>query len=125
MLRSRAEHMGARIYLDYNASAPLKPQVRAAMVSALDLCGNPSSVHAAGRAARRVVEDAREAAAGLAGVPPGAIVFTAGGTEANVLALRGAGRPRVLVSAIEHDSVLTGVPEAVHIPVDAAGLVRL
>src|SRR5437764_4619268 len=101
-----------RIYLDWNATAPLRPQARAAMFQALDLCGNPSSVHAAGRAARRLIEGAREQVAALVGAEPREVVFTSGGTEANMLALTpsaasgAAPFERLLVSAVEHPSVL-------------------
>jgi cysteine desulfurase len=106
--------MPPRIYLDWNATTPLRPQARAAMAVA-ELAGNPSSVHAEGRQARRLVEEARaEVAAAIGGLPRN-VVFTSGGTEANALALapglRCAGRgPAVglLVSAIEHASVLAG-----------------
>ena len=99
-----------RIYLDHNATAPLKPAVKAAMVQAMDLVGNPSSVHAFGRTARRAVDEARAAVAALVGVKPAQVLFTGSGTEANNLALRGfPGRP-VVVSAIEHESVLAAAP---------------
>lgn len=114
----------APVYLDYNASAPLRPAVRAAMLDALELTGNPSSVHRFGREARRWIEDARERVAALAGADPADIVFTAGGTEANNLALAASGRRRLLVGATEHDSVLTAAgPEAERVPVDAEGRV--
>ncbi|WP_299617240.1 cysteine desulfurase family protein [Pelagibius sp.] len=99
-------------YLDYNATAPLRPEAQAAMVEALAEPGNPSSVHGAGRRARRLVEEAREKVAALAGVDPGWVIFTSGGTEANNLALRGLGSGPRLVSAGEHDSVLQAVPQA-------------
>jgi cysteine desulfurase len=110
-------------YLDYNATAPVRPEVAAAVVEALSLGGNASSVHGAGRAARRAIERARDAVAALVGGDPSDIVFVSGGSEANQLALRGSGRKRVLVSSIEHDSVLRAVPDAEIIPVDAAGIV--
>jgi cysteine desulfurase len=107
--------MPPRVYLDWNATAPLRPEARAAMEGAWDLAGNPSSVHAEGRAARRLVEEARAAIAGAVGAQPRHVIFTSGGTEANALALtpglqRGSGVPveRLLVSAIEHASVLSG-----------------
>jgi cysteine desulfurase len=107
--------MVERAYLDWNATAPLRPQARAAMLAALDLVGNPSSVHAEGRAARQVIERAREAVAALVGADPRCVTFTGGGTEANMLALDpaarmhgGSRRARLLVSAIEHPSVLAG-----------------
>ena len=115
------------VFLDHNATTPLRPAVLAAMVEVLAEAGNPSSVHAQGRAARRRVEGARRQVAQGLGLPPGGeIVFTSGGTEANHLALRGLKVPgRVLRSAIEHDSVRAAVPDAVEIPVTAAGIVDL
>src|SRR5918994_684742 len=109
-------------YLDYNASAPVKPAVIEAMAGALGTAGNPSSVHRAGRAARRALEQAREAVAALAGATPEAVVFTSGGTEANNQAL-GSIRGACLVSAVEHDSVLAAAPDAERLPVDALGRV--
>jgi cysteine desulfurase len=96
------------IYLDNNASTQLDPEVRDAIAAALDLYGNPSSVHSAGRRARRAVEDAREEVAALVGATPGEIFFTSGGTEANALAIFGsvsAERGRLVSSAAEHPSV--------------------
>ncbi len=110
-------------YLDWNATAPLRPEAAAAMSAALARCGNPSSVHRWGRAARQAVEHARAAVAALLDAPPEGVVFVSGGTEANHLALLGAGRDHVLVSAVEHDSVLRAVPEAERIPVDREGIV--
>jgi cysteine desulfurase len=115
----------AAAYLDYNAGAPARPEVVAAVAEALAEAGNPSSVHAAGRAARRRVEGARAAVAALVGADPAGVVFTSGGTEANALALAGSGRSRLLVSAVEHASVLDAVPGAERIPVDADGVVDL
>src|SRR5260370_26765232 len=107
--------MTDRVYLDWNATTPLRPESRAAMAAAWDLSGNPSSVHAEGRRARRLVEDARAIVAGAVGVLPRNVVFTSGGTEANTMALTpglrsAAGQPveRLLLSAIEHVSVLAG-----------------
>lgn len=104
-----------RIYLDWNATAPLRPEARAAMAAAWDVAGNPSSVHAEGRAARRLVEDARAVIAEATGSHAKNVVFTSGGTEANALALtpdlhRTGGEPvqRLVVSAVEHPSVLAG-----------------
>ena len=104
-----------RVYLDWNATTPLRPEARAAMAAAWDLAGNPSSVHAEGRQARRLVEDARHAVAAALGADARNVVFTSGGTEANVLALtpglvRKPGLPveRLIVSAVEHASVLAG-----------------
>ena len=78
--------MSERVYLDWNATAPLRPQARAAVLEAQELCGNPSSVHAEGRAAHRLIEEAREEIAALVGAQAGDVVFTSGGTESNVLA---------------------------------------
>src|ERR1700749_2333779 len=79
--------MADRVYLDWNATTPLRPEARAAMAAAWDLSGNPSSVHAEGRQARKLVEEARSAVADAVGAPPRNVVFTSGGTEANALAL--------------------------------------
>ena len=78
-----------RIYLDWNATAPLAPAAREAMTAAMAVLGNPSSVHGEGRAARRIVEEARARIATLAGARPEQVVFTSGGPEANALALAG------------------------------------
>ncbi len=113
-------------YLDWNATAPLRPEAAAAMSKALGRWGNPSSVHRRGRATRQTIERAREAVAGLLGdVDPSGVIFVSGGTEANHLALLGAGRERVLVSAIEHDSVRHAVPDAEIIPVGPEGILSL
>jgi cysteine desulfurase len=112
-------------YLDWNATAPLRPEAAAAVAVALARCGNPSSVHRWGRAARHSVERAREAVAALVGAAPDWVVFVSGGTEANHLALLGSGRQRVLVSAVEHNSVLEAVPGAERVAVDGDGIVDL
>ncbi len=128
--------MPERVYLDWNATTPLRPEARQAMAAAWEVAGNPSSVHAEGRQARRLVEDARAAVAAAVGARAPDVVFTSGGTEANALALtpglrRGAGEPvrRLLVSAIEHPSVLSGgrfSPEAIGtIGVTGSGLIDL
>src|SRR3989440_7469845 len=122
--------MTERIYLDWNATAPLRSEARAAALAALDVNGNPSSVHGEGRAARRLIEEARESVAALVGAEPRNVVFTSGGTEANMLALAPASaRDRLLVSAIEHPSVLAGgrFPAAAveRLPVGADGEVVL
>ena len=92
-----------RIYMDWNATAPLVPAAREAMAGAMAVLGNPSSVHGEGRAARRLVEEARARIAALAGAAPEQVIFTSGGTEANALAL--AGR-EWLAGTSEHASVL-------------------
>ncbi len=113
-------------YLDANATEPLRPEARAAAIAAMDLVGNPSSVHAAGRAARRVLEDARAVVARRYRVLAGSVVFTSGGTEANALAIHSlrAGR-RVIVGATEHDAVRAAALDAQVLPVDAAGVADL
>ncbi|QFI70914.1 cysteine desulfurase family protein [Bradyrhizobium betae] len=120
--------MSRRVYLDWNATTPLRVEARAAMLAAYDLIGNPSSVHAEGREARRLVEDARATLAAAVGALPRNVVFTSAGTEANALALspglRGrSGGPveRLLVSAIEHASVLAGG----RFPADRIGQIRV
>jgi cysteine desulfurase len=126
--------MVMRAYFDWNASAPLRPEARAAMLAALDSPRNASSVHAEGRAARAIVEEARRKVAALAGTEPQNVVFTGGATEANMLALTPAlgsvpKRQRLFVSAIEHPSVRSGgrfSPEQVEeVPVTAAGVLDL
>lgn len=109
-------------YLDHNAGAPARPEVVAAMVDVLSSAGNPSSVHAFGRRARVVLEQGRRGIADAVGADANGVVFTSGGTEANTLALRGSGRSRLLVSAIEHPSVRECVPAEI-IPVTVDGLV--
>jgi cysteine desulfurase len=116
-------------YLDYNATAPVRREAAEAVARALASVGNPSSVHAFGRTARRIVEDAREAVAALIGARPSEIVFTSSGTEANALAIEGAGRARVLASMIEHESVLAAArsvaPAATRLPVGGDGVIDL
>lgn len=111
---------------DANATEPLRPEARAAAIAALDVAGNPSSVHAEGRAARRVLETAREQLAASLGVRPAQVHFTSGGTEANATAIAGlaAGR-RVLVSATEHDAVRRAVAAPTILPVDGEGRLTL
>ncbi len=111
------------IYLDYNASAPVLEEALEATTEALRECGNPSSVHARGRAARGYVEQARREIAELLGVNPSNVIFTSGATEANVLALRVSGRSRIFASAIEHASILQAVPESHQFPVTPGGTV--
>ena len=115
----------AYAYLDHNATSPMRPAALDAVVEALRMGGNPSSVHRPGRAARARLDLARRQVAGLVGALPAEVVFTSGGTEANNMALRGCGRRRVLVSAIEHESVLKAVPDAERIAVDGNGVVDL
>ncbi|MBL6455499.1 aminotransferase class V-fold PLP-dependent enzyme [Belnapia sp. T6] len=111
------------LYLDANATERLRPVARAAVIAALEAGGNPSSVHGDGRAARRRLEEARERVAARFGARPADTVFTAGGTEANALAIAGLGRGRrVLVGATEHPAVLAAAgPAAEVVPVLADG----
>ena len=114
------------LYLDANATEPLRPEARAAVLAALDLPGNPSSVHRAGRAARRVLEMAREQVAARFGGTPGEVVLTAGGTEANALAIAALSRGRrVLVGATEHPAVLAAARDGAVLPVLADGTLDL
>ncbi len=129
--------MAQRLYLDWNATAPLRPEAHAAMLAVLDHVGNPSSIHAEGRAARRQIENAREQVAQMVGAEARDVVFTSGGTEANALVLTPsiqagrdkAPRDRLLVSAVEHPSVRAGgqfpAGAVEEIPVDLAGVVDL
>lgn len=112
-MRDDAKVITARVYFDWNATAPLRPEARAAMLAALDAPQNASSVHAEGRTARGIVEEARRKVAALAGAEPSNVIFTSGATEANMLALTPAlggvpRRERLFVSAIEHPSVRSG-----------------
>lgn len=115
--------------MDYNATAPHRAEVRAAINDALALAGNPSSVHAEGRAARAAVEAARCDVAALVGAEPAQVVFTGSGSEANNLALSGLRPARVMVSAVEHASVLRPAAERtgafVLLAVDGDGVVDL
>ena len=117
------------IYLDYNATAPIKPQVVEAVAEAMMLAGNPSSVHGFGRDVRKRIEDAREQIAALVDCTPSELVFTAGGTEANNTALRGAGWRTFIVSAIEHPAILRTAEavaeDHVVLPVDGDGVVDM
>jgi len=120
------------VYLDYNATAKVRPEAAAAVARALEAGGNPSSVHAAGRSARAVVEAARADVARLVGAKAGSVTFVSGGTEANALAIESAvraGVERIIVGATEHDAVLenaraAGLPLEVW-PVDRNGIADL
>ena len=113
------------IYLDHNATTTVRPQAAQAVIDALSMCGNASSVHRFGRLAKRVLEDARERVAVLVGAKPSQVIFTSGGTEANNLALHGSGCVRVLASSVEHVSVLDARDRVTEIPVDNEGLLNL
>jgi cysteine desulfurase len=120
------------VYLDYNATAKVRPEAAAAVARALAAGGNPSSVHAEGRAARAVVETARAEVARLVAAQPQSVTFTSGGTEADALAIESAvaaGFQRIIVGATEHDAVTetaaaTGLPVDVW-PVDGRGVANL
>ncbi|MEE8562339.1 MAG: cysteine desulfurase family protein [Alphaproteobacteria bacterium] len=116
-------------YLDYNATAPSRPEVGEAVADALALAGNPSSVHQPGRRARACLEDARAQVAALAGTAPANVVFTGSGSEANNLALSGPRPARILASAMEHPSILRPAAERpggfALVPVDGDGVVDL
>ena len=113
-------------YLDANATEPLRPAARDAVIAALGTLGNPASGHAAGRAARRVLEDARERLAARFEAPAAGVVFTSGGTEADALAIHGLGEGRrVVVGATEHDAVRAAAPGVAVLPVDRDGVARL
>jgi cysteine desulfurase len=129
-----------RIYLDHNASTPLAAEARTLMIAALEVHGNPSSIHAEGRSARDWIERSRRHVADLIGGRLEEVIFTSGGTEADCLGLvglarhgRATGRPaRVLASAIEHPAVIGAVAalvadgfEATWLPVDSAGRLDL
>lgn len=124
--------MKHRIYLDYNASAPLRPAAREAMIAVFDrpdAALNASSVHHFGREGRKILEEARQSVAGLASVPPAQVIFTSGATEANNAVIQHFSRHypqrRILVSSMEHPSVLKAAPGLVMVPATARGLVDL
>jgi cysteine desulfurase len=133
---------GDLVYLDHAATAPMLPEAIAAMTEELAHLGNPSSLHNAGRRARRVVEESREQIAEAFGARPSEVIFTSGGTEADNLALKGLfwarraadpARRRVLVTALEHHAVLDSAQwlashegaEVCWLPVDGAGLLSV
>jgi len=124
--RPRPNRSAGLVYLDANATEPLRPEARAAAIAALDLVGNPASVHGPGRHARRILEAARLTLAAQFGVARDAVIFTSGGTEANALAAAsvGAGR-RILVCATEHDAVRAACPGADVLAVDRDGIADL
>ncbi len=120
---------GRRTYLDHNATSPLRPEARAAAVSALDaIAGNPSSVHDEGRRARAIVETAREQVASLVNARPLEVVFTSGATEANAWVL-GGGWNTIFRGGFEHDSVLAPAAASgarmIDVPVGTDGVARV
>src|SRR3546814_16140022 len=112
------------VYLDYNATAPIRPEALAAMTAALAEPGNASSVHGPGRRARRLIETARAQVAALADADPTWVIFTSGGTEANNLALAGLPAARLLSSAGEHHSPRPAAPPAQRLPLTPAGVLE-
>ena len=115
--------MSRYAYMDHNATTTPRPEAVEAITLALALTGNPSSIHGPGRAARKILENARSQVAALVGAASSDVIFTSGGTEANNLALTGIGKRRLLISAVEHPSVLNCDGEI--IPVDGDGIVDL
>jgi len=114
-----------RIYLDYNATCPIRPEVIASAGDAMRVCGNPSSIHGFGREARKIVEDARAEVAALVGVRSAQVIFNGGSTEGNNTILSGYQDKNVLIAAVEHPSVIEAAPRADRIPVTKNGLVDL
>jgi cysteine desulfurase len=109
-------------YLDANATEPLRPAAREAALLAMETLGNPSSTHAAGRAARKILESAREAVALHCFARPADVIFCSGATEANALALHALGKTRpILICATEHDSIRATAPRAIILPVREDG----
>jgi cysteine desulfurase len=113
------------IYLDYNATAPVRPEIISAVTQAMSAPRNASSVHSFGRAAHKIIEDARGKIAVLVNAPPAQIIFNSGATEGNNTVLKFFAKERILVSAIEHPSVLEAAPNAERIPVTKDGVVNL
>ena len=112
------------IYLDYNATTPLTPNAKQAMIEAFECLGNPSSVHKHGREVRKLLENAREKMALFFNLPARNVTFTSGATEANNLMVKGFKGP-VLVSTVEHDSILSACDSSPTIPVDSEGVIQL
>jgi cysteine desulfurase len=115
------------IYLDYNATAPLRAEVKAALTESFELFGNPSSIHSYGRKARHIVEETRETIASALDIAAAQVIFTSGGTEANNLALKGffpGQEHTIFISALEHESIKKAAPDAYHIPVTLEGTVN-
>jgi len=117
--------MTERIYLDYNATARIRPEVISTMAETMASVGNASSVHSAGRAARKAVETARKQVAALVGAQSDQVIFTSGGTEADNQAMASTDPERTFVCAIEHPAVLDASPIAKRFPVDASGVADL
>lgn len=114
-----------KIYLDYNATAPIRPEVLELTAKVMGEVGNASSVHGFGRAARKYVEDAREQVAALCGVNADQVIFTSGATEATNTILCGYKDKKTIISSIEHPAVKDSLPHAIEIPVTKDGVVDL
>ena len=117
--------MGKRIYLDNNATAPIRPEVIDIMTKTMAETGNASSIHNNGRIARRDIEHAREHVARLAGVSAKQVIFTSGATESNNMILKAYADQKILISAIEHPSIVDAHKNATHIPVDNNGIIDM
>jgi cysteine desulfurase len=115
--------MNEPVYLDHNATTPIRPEALEASRQVLSILGNPSSVHRFGRDIRKHIEDARDSVGALVHAEPADIIFTSGGTEANNLALQGVQCDHVFVSAVEHVSVLDARDDLKRIPVDTNGII--
>ena len=111
------------VYLDYNATAPLRPEAVQAMAGLANMPANPSSIHHFGRMARARMDTARQQLCAAVNISVHDMIFTSGGTEANNLVL--ANFSHIITSAVEHDAILAACPEADIIPVDGEGCVRL
>lgn len=112
------------LYLDANATEPLRPAAREAALAAMAAAGNPSSIHAAGRAARHILESAREMVARACAARPADVIFTSGATEANAMAVHALGKDKVIfIGATEHDSIRAAAPGAISLPVRGDGTV--
>lgn len=114
-----------RIYLDYNATCPIRPEVVEAVAGAMAHTGNASSIHGDGRAARKMVEDARGALADFVNVRPAQVIFNSGATEGNNTILSGYQDKKILIGATEHPSIIEAAPNAQTIPVDKNGVIDL
>jgi cysteine desulfurase len=114
-----------KIYLDYNATCPIRAEVIDAVAAAMRVVGNPSSVHGFGRTARKMVEDARGSVAALAGVRSAQVIFNSGASEGNNTILSGYRDKVVLIGSTEHPSVREAAPHAHQIPVDHHGLINI
>ena len=114
-----------RIYLDYNATTPIRPEVIASASDAMRVAGNASSIHGFGREARKIVEDARGEVASLVNVRPAQVIFNSGATEGNNTILSGYQDKNILIAAVEHPSIIEAALKADKIPVTKDGLIDL